>query len=96
MITATNCTEAWHKINHESLDVVLLDLESEPGRTLEYLSELMINKRDVKVVIIADSPCYRWDFRTWAADALLIKTSDMSGLVTTINEILICLRNRTE
>jgi hypothetical protein len=44
--------------------------------------------RNVKVGINTADPSYKMDFNSWAADAFLVKSSDLSELKNTIEGVL--------
>ncbi|HEX9654314.1 MAG TPA: response regulator [bacterium] len=86
--TAAGGHEAVDKLNHEAVDLVVLELELHDGSGLDYLQQLMNEKRNLKVIINTDYPTYKMDFRSWAADAFLVKTPDLDQLKETIDNLL--------
>lgn len=93
VVTAPDGRGALEKLNRETIDLVILDLELPDGSGLEYLQEFMDMNRDIKVVINTAYPSYRMDFNSWTADAFLVKSSDLSELKNTIEGILHPKRN---
>jgi DNA-binding NtrC family response regulator len=88
VVTAADGRGALEKLNKEPVDLVVLDLELSDGLGLGYLQEFMDIKRNVKVVINTAYPSYKMDFHSWAADAFLIKSSDLTELKQTIYNML--------
>jgi DNA-binding NarL/FixJ family response regulator len=56
---------------------------------LENLNEYLKRKEDVKLVITSHHPELKNDFRTWIADAFVIKSDDLSELKATVKSLLI-------
>ena len=84
--SATDGQAAVKKLSHNEVDLIILDLDVNEG--ISYLQELVSIKPRVRVVTLTDFPNYKWDFRTWAADALFIKSSDVSQVESTVENIL--------
>jgi DNA-binding NarL/FixJ family response regulator len=88
VVAVTTGKGALEKLRHEPVELIVLDLQLPDGSGLEYLQQFMDVNRDVKVVINTRSPLYKWDFRSWAAKAYLIISSDSSELKNTIDGVL--------
>ena len=88
VVAVTTGKDALEKLRHEPVELIVLDLQLPDGSGLEYLQQFMDVNRDVKVVINTWSPLYKWDFRSWAANAYLIISSDSSELKNTIDGVL--------
>ncbi|MFQ5707046.1 MAG: response regulator [bacterium] len=93
VLVAGNGHEALTRLHREPVDLVVLDLKLPDGSGLEYLQEVLQLQRDVKVVINTAYPTYKLDFHTWAADAFLVKSSDLNELKRTIAGLLHSERN---
>jgi len=74
------CDAALQIINSESIDILVLDLICPDGRELTNLLHILAERHDFKVIIHSDYPELRQDFRTWAADAFLVRTYDLTEL----------------
>lgn len=86
--TAPNGEIALKKLTDELIDLVILDLEIENGLGLHYLQQFLRVSRDVKVLVVSYTSQYKSDFHSWAADAYLMKSSDVSELKSTIDAML--------
>ncbi|KAA0231469.1 response regulator [candidate division KSB1 bacterium] len=86
--TAADGQSALRRLADGPVDLVLLDLALPDGSGLDYLQQFMEMHRHVKVVINTAYPLYKRDFHCWAADAFLIKTSDLTELKSTIDHFL--------
>lgn len=88
VLTAADGQGALQKLRKEPVDLIVLDLKLPDGSGLDYLQDFLLVKRDVKVVINTAYPTFKWDFHSWAADAFLVKSSDLSELKDTIKSVL--------
>jgi len=88
VVTAANGEEALDDLKRIPIDLVVMDLMFPRGMGLGYLSNFMGLDRNLKVVINSAYPDYKLDFHSWAAEAFLTKSSDLSELKNTIQQIL--------
>jgi DNA-binding NtrC family response regulator len=88
VVTAANGNRAMEKVYNEPVDLVMLDLESQNEAGLEYLPKFKEAKPDIKVVATTDRPDYHWDFRFWAADAVVAPSSNLQQMKNTIDNLL--------
>ncbi|NUO82934.1 response regulator [candidate division KSB1 bacterium] len=86
--TALNAHEALERLRSAHADLVVLDLILSDGSGLDYLSQFLEVDRHLKVVINSAYSTYRADFHSWAADAYLVKSSDLTELKSTIDHFL--------
>lgn len=88
VITAADGQSALRRLADEPVDLVVLDLALPDGSGLDFLQHFMEIHRHVKVVINTAYPLYNRDFHSWAADAFLTKSSDLTELKSTIDHFL--------
>jgi len=88
VISAESGEEAVQKINGDSVDLIVLDIRLTGMNGLEALEEMLLKKRNLKVVINTAYANYKDDFSSWLADAYLIKSSDLDELKSTIRNLL--------
>jgi len=55
---------------------------------LEALGRILGLKKDIPVILNTAYSNYKDDFMSWAADAYVVKSSDLTQLKTTIREVL--------
>ncbi len=72
----------------EDLDLVILDIEMPGMDGIEALGRILDTNNTLPVIINTSYPNYEDNFMTWAADAYIVKSSDLSELKSKIHEIL--------
>jgi len=75
-------------IEKEDFDLVILDLQMPIIDGIEALGRILMKKRDLPIIIYTAYPQYKDQFLTWAADAYLTKSSDISLLKEKVASIL--------
>ncbi|NIR46880.1 response regulator [candidate division KSB1 bacterium] len=88
VLIAANGGMALEKLKSNSVDLIILALELSDGSGLQHLCKFMDVQRQAKVVINAGHTMAKWDFRSWAADAFLIKSTDLTELKNTVDTLL--------
>lgn len=83
-----NGIEAIGSIEKEHFDLVILDIQMPHMDGIETLGKILTKKRNIPIIIYTAYPQYKDQFLTWAADAYLIKSSDLSILKDRVNAIL--------
>ncbi len=88
VITTSSGEDAISILAEKKVDLVVLDIRLTGINGLEALEEMLLKNRNLKVVINTAYANYKDDFSSWLADAYLIKSSDLSELKSTIQELL--------
>jgi len=88
VLTVASGEEALEKMHQHPVDLVILDIKLGGMSGLEALEEMLIKKRDLKVVINTAYSSYKDDFSSWLADAYLVKSSDLDELKDTVKRLL--------
>ena len=55
---------------------------------IESLGQILGKCRALPVILYSSDPSYKDDFRSWSADAYLVKSSDLTELKETIRTLL--------
>ncbi len=88
VVAAPDGTVALDLIGKEKFDLVILDLQMPIMDGIETLGNILMKKRDLPIIIYTAYPQYKDQFLTWAADAYLTKSSDLSLLKEKVASIL--------
>ena len=86
--TAANAAEALDAVRDAMPDVVVLDIAMPGVDGLDLLGKLLDINNQLPVVIHTAYSSYQDNFMSWAADAYVIKQSDLSQLKHTIRQVL--------
>ena len=86
VVEATSGQEAIAIVQSDGIDVVVLDIAMPGMDGVEALSRILAIDNKMPVVLNTAYSSYKDDFMTWAADAYVVKSSDLSGLKQQIAE----------
>jgi two-component system, response regulator, stage 0 sporulation protein F len=88
VLTAENGKEALQKLEKEKPDLVVLDIIMPKMDGMEALGRILGKDKTVPVILHSSHPQYREDFMSWAADAYLLKSTDLTELKKEIRELV--------
>ena len=80
--------EALTIIKENSYDLVILDIGMPEMDGLETLGRLLVIDNKIPVILNTAYPSYKDNFMSWAADAYVVKSMDMTVLKQKIKESL--------
>ena len=88
VVTAESGEEALRMVKQQKPDLITLDIRMAQMDGSEFLQELRKMYRDLPVIVCTAYDDYRQDFRLWASDGFITKSSDISELKAKIVELL--------
>jgi len=88
ILVATNAREALKIIEAEPLDLVILDIRMPGMDGLEALPRILGLREGLPVILNTAYTQYQDSFMSWAADAYVVKSSDLSELKEKIRELV--------
>jgi CheY-like chemotaxis protein len=88
VILASSGSESLKRLQESSVDIVLLDIKMPDMDGVEVLRRIKEKWNDLPVVLCTAYPHYKHEFGTWASDAYVIKSSDLTELKQTLRDIL--------
>ncbi len=88
VITATGGHEALAEVQELRPDLVILDVSMPGMGGMETLGKILGVDETIPVIINTAYAQYRHDFLSWAADAYVVKSSDLSELKRTVKKVL--------
>ncbi len=88
VVTANNGKEAIRKLEEEKPDLIVLDIVMPVMDGIEALTPILRKEREIPIILHTSHAEYREDFKSWAADAYVMKSSDLSELKATIKKFL--------
>ena len=85
---AASADAALEFLKREPADLVVLDIKMDEEARLDVLGSVKELMHDLPVVLNSAYTVYKSDFRSWLADAYVVKSSDMNELKSRIRELL--------
>lgn len=76
------------KIREFKPDIITLDIKLPGLDGIELLRKLREDHVQIPVILCSAYPHFKQDFRSWASEAYVVKSSQVDELVQTIQEIL--------
>jgi CheY-like chemotaxis protein len=88
VMTASSGEEALAMVKENKPDLITLDIKMPNLDGADFLQRLREIHRDLPVVISTAYDDFRQDFRLWASDGFVTKSSDVSELKEKISQLL--------
>ncbi len=88
VVTASNGKEALEKVQEKLPDIVIMDINMPKMDGIEAMGRILGKNKEISVIINTAYSNYKDSFMSWAADAYIVKTSDLSELKEKIKEVL--------
>ena len=88
VILAKDGKQAMEKFKEQKPQAVVLDIRMPIMDGIETLNAMLSKDRQTPVILNTAFPQYRENFMTWAAEAYVIKSSDLMELKQKIREVL--------
>ena len=88
VLIATNARDALKMVQEEALDLVILDIRMPGMDGLEALPRILGLKEGLPVILNTAYTQYQESFMSWAADAYVVKSSDLTELKAKIKGLL--------
>jgi len=85
---ASNGHEALRMAQQSRPDLMTIDIKMPGMDGIELLRRVREVYRDLPIIICTAYGDFKWDFGTWASDAYLTKSADMTELKGKIHELL--------
>ena len=84
----TSGYQALEKVKETMYDLVILDIGMPDMNGLETLGRMLSMDNKLPVILNTAYPSYKDNFMSWAADAYVVKSSDLTELKSKIKESL--------
>ncbi len=88
VLAVNNARDALKMVEQEALDLVVLDIRMPGMDGLEALPRMLGLKEGLKVILNTAYSQYKESFMSWAADAYVVKSSDLTELKGKITELI--------
>jgi CheY-like chemotaxis protein len=88
IVTAANGKEALEKVQAQRPDIIIMDINMPKMDGIEAMGRILCKNKEIPVIINTAYSNYKDNYMSWAADAYIVKSSDLSELKDTIKEVL--------
>jgi len=88
VLIATNARDALKMVAADPLDLVILDIRMPGMDGLEALPRILGIKEGLPVIMNTAYSQYQDSFMSWAADAYIVKSSDLTELKEKVKELI--------
>jgi len=85
---AKNGRECLEKIKSFDPELIVMDIRMPEMDGIEALGRVIAGQKNVPIVLNTAYSSYKDDFRSWGADAYVVKSSDMSELKAVISQLI--------
>ncbi len=89
VISTSDANGLLDMIAQQRPDLVVLDIEMKEINGLDLLQEIRNSNQNLPIILCTAYPNFRWDSKSAAADAFMVKSSDLS-------ELRLCVRTSIE
>ena len=79
--------EALEIIDKNKPDIIILDIELDGDNGLRFIEKYKSEYPDLPIILNSAYSIYMSDFKTWMAEAYIVKSSDIQPLVDKIKEL---------
>ena len=88
VVTASDGKDALGKIQEQLPDLIVMDINMPKMDGIETMGKILGKNKEIPVIINTAYSNYKDNFMSWAADAYIVKSSDLSELKNTVKEVL--------
>jgi len=88
ILSARNGREAIQQLETTKPDLIILDIVMPVMDGMEALGRILRKGRKIPIILNTSYSAYREDFMSWAADAYVTKSSDLTELKRKIRDLL--------
>lgn len=88
VLVAATGKQAVEVLNKTRPDVIVMDIRMPEMDGIEALGKVIARHKNIPVIINTAYASYKEDFRAWAADEYVVKSSDLSSLKEALKRVL--------
>ncbi len=88
VVSASDGKEALKKVQEQLPDLIIMDINMPRMDGIETMGKILGKNKEIPIIINTAYSNYKDSFMSWAADAYIVKSSDLLELKNTVNEIL--------
>ena len=88
ILTAADGKEALEKVQEQPPDLIIMDKNIPKMDGIEAMGRILNKHKDIPIIIHTAYSNYKDNFMSWAADAYIVKSSDLTEIKNKIKELL--------
>ncbi len=88
ILTAADGKEALEKVKEQLPDIIIMDINIPKMDGIETMGRILNKHKDIPIIIHTAYSSYKDNFMSWAADAFIVKSSDLTELKNKIKEMI--------
>jgi CheY-like chemotaxis protein len=88
VVTVSDGKKALESVQEQLPDIVIMDINMPKMDGIEAMGRILSKNKEIPVIINTAYSNYKDNFMSWAADAYVVKSSDLSELKDKIKEVL--------
>ena len=88
ILAAIDGKDALEKVQEQLPDIVVMDINMPKMDGIEAMGRILSKNKKISIIINTAYSNYKDSFMSWAADAYIVKSSDLSELKDKIKEVL--------
>jgi CheY-like chemotaxis protein len=88
VVTASDGKEALEKAQEQLPNIIIMDINIPKMDGIETMGKILSRNKEIPIIINTAYSNYKDNFMSWAADAYIVKSSDLSELKNTVKEVL--------
>ena len=88
VVTASDGKDALEKIQEQLPNLIIMDINMPKMDGIETMGKILGKNKEIPVIINTAYSNYKDNFMSWAADAYIVKSSNLSELKNTVKEVL--------
>jgi DNA-binding NtrC family response regulator len=93
-VSAATVAEAIESVENEEPDLVILDIKLGEESGIDALMKIAKQRKRLPVILNSAYSVYKDNFQTWAADAYIVKSVDLTPLKEKIRDLLTTRRTQ--
>ncbi len=88
ILTAADGKETLEKVQEQLPDIIIMDINLPKMDGIDIMGRILNKHKDIPIIIHTAYSSYKDNFMSWAADAYIVKSSDLTELKNKIKEVI--------
>ena len=88
IVTAADGKEGLRKVEERQPNLIIMDINMPKMNGIEAMGKVVSKHKNIPIIIYTAYSSYKDNFMSWAADAFIVKSSDLTELKNKIKEMI--------